>query len=102
MTQEPRQKPNHLRWDPLRRARKAAQMRGNSNASSSKFSQDLIGEFGNDQELRKWIEEHASDLDSPNTDGSLPLSDTQILDGDSHGPKKDYGDERPLFYPETD
>ena len=77
-------------------------MQGNSNASSSKFSQDLIGEFGNDPELKKWIEDHAAQLDSPNPDGSLPLSDNQILDGDSHGPKKDYGDERPLFYPSTD
>lgn len=95
-------KPKHLRWDPTRRVRKAAQMQGNKNAASSKFSQDLIGEFGDDPELRRWIEENAAQIDSPNADGSLPLSDEQITDGDTHGPRKDYGDERPLFYPKQD
>lgn len=102
MTEAPPTKPKHLRWDPARRVRKAAQMSGNRNAVSSKFSQELMSDFGNDPELKKWIEENAARLDSPNNDGSLPLSDDQITEGDSHGTRKDYGDERPLFTPSTD
>ena len=102
MTGSETTKPKHLQWDPARRVRKAAQMQGNRNAASSKFSQDLLGEFGDDPELKAWIEQHAGKLDAPNRDGSLPLSDDQLIQGDTHGPRKDYGDERPLFFPKTD
>jgi hypothetical protein len=102
MAEKPNDKPKHLRWDPARRVRKAAQMQGNRNAASSKFSQDLMADFGDDPEIKKWIEENAGKLDSPNPDGSLPLSDDQITEGDSHGPRKDYGDERSIFIPKAE
>ena len=102
MTDTPTNKPKHLRWDPARRVRKAAQMSGNRNAASSKFSQELMSDFGNDPALKEWIEANASKLDSPNGDGTLPLSGDQITELDSHGSRKDYGDERPIFAPSND
>lgn len=99
-TDSPGDKAPHLVWGTKRRVRKAAAMTGNQNAVASRFSEDLLKRFKRDPEMLAWIENNQSQLDSPNPDGTVPMSESQILDGDSHGPRKDYGDESRQSYPE--
>jgi hypothetical protein len=61
----------------------AASMRGNRNATQSRFSEDLTALYGDDPETLAWIKENQRLLDAPSSDGSVPLSENQIeaLDG---------------------
>jgi hypothetical protein len=51
----------------------AASLRGNNNRLEPHFSDDLLKQFGNDPELNKWIRDNQSNLDKPNTDGTIPF-----------------------------
>lgn len=69
--------------DPAWRMKIAASMKGNSNATRSRFSEDLEAQYGNDPETLAWIKENQKQLNSPSGDGSMPLSEDQIRDSDS-------------------
>lgn len=61
----------------------AASMQGNTNATRSRFSEDLEAQYGDDPDTLAWIRENQKQLDSPSSDGSVPYSDDQIKTGDS-------------------
>ena len=56
----------------------SAKMRGNSNRVDPHFSDDLFAQFGDDPELREWINSNKKSLDSPNTDGTIPFGEDHL------------------------
>ena len=66
------------------RLRKGIFMTGSNNRRGREetFSSDLLSTFGDDPELKAWIEAHQKDLDRANADGSIPVSDSELIQED--------------------
>ncbi len=63
-------------WNQKSKLERSLKFRGNK-LGTEKLSDELMHDYS-DPEVQAWIKEHRGELDTPNEDGTVPLSQAEI------------------------